>query len=743
MSARGHKIAGKLQKSRAQIARRDERIADLERTRRQLETLHAISKLLMRFEGLERTIPDAIAIAARTLSLRTAIFIMKTASTPRIITWLAEGETVQRLQEAKAHAQTVYGYLVTPGVDLAHGAATPLELPRLAGRSDEAKPDGEQSFVLLPFVVERGAIFGALQIEAARTLDEQDLFFVNAVVNQLAIGLERYATEQARRSTEAKLAGIVSGAADAIISVDEHQRIAMYNEAAERVFGWRRDEVLGKPLDVLLPERFRGRHRQHFRAFATEPEAARKVGTRATEIFALRKTGEEFPADAAISKVDAGGAWLFTVILRDITEQKRVEHDERFLADVGAVLATTLDAQETLASIAKLVLRDLADFCLVDLVDDRGEPRRLHVACSDPAKAAIVEALKQLALDPSRPYLSSIILQAKQSQLIATVAPDTLQAISQSEEHRRLIEAIGPTSIMGVLLVAQGRLLGTLIVASCRPERRYGASDLRLLEEVGRRAALALENARLYRAVQSAVKARDRVLGIVAHDLRGPLSTIVLQASLLRLHGPEQDHGSRRPAETIERAANRMTRLIEDLLDVTRMEAGHLSINLARVAAGQVVSDAVEAQQPLAASASLELRRAMAPNVPEVWADRDRLLQVFENLIGNAIKFTRPPGDIVAGAMPRDGEVLFWVTDTGAGIEAEDIPHLFDRFWQARRTERRGAGLGLAIVKDIVEAHGGRIWVESTPGQGSTFLFTIPTPPPVDAWRETPAPQTT
>src|SRR6185369_15801765 len=126
MSARGHKIAGKLQKIRAQIARRDERIAHLERTRRQLETLHAISKLLMRYEGLERTIPDAIAIAARTLSLRTAIFIMKTASTPRIITWLAEGETVQRLQEAKAHAQTVYGYLVTPGVDLAHGAATPL-----------------------------------------------------------------------------------------------------------------------------------------------------------------------------------------------------------------------------------------------------------------------------------------------------------------------------------------------------------------------------------------------------------------------------------------------------------------------------------------------------------------------------------------------------------------------------------------------------------------------------------------
>jgi len=733
MSARGNKTAGKLQNTRALIARCHARIADLERSRKQLENLYAISKLLTRFERLERTIPDVISIAAQTLSLRSAIFIMETAGVPRIITWLAEYESVQWLQEAKAHAQTVYGYLVTSGVDLAHGVATPLELPRLAATPGRAKTDGKPSFVLLPLVVEHGSIFGALQLEAARTLEERDLFFVNAVVNQLAIGLERYATERALRRSEAKLAGIVAGAADAIISVDEKQRIVMYNEAAERVFGWRRDEVLGKPLDVLLPERFRDPHRRHFRGFATGPEAARKMGTRATEIFALRKTGEEFPADAAISKLDAGGTRLLTVILRDITEQKRAEHDERFLADVGAVLAATLDAQETLASIAKLVLRDLADCCLVDFVDEQGETRRLHVESSDPAKAGLTEALKRLALDPSRSSLSATILHTRQPQLIATVSSDTLRTISQSEEHRRLIEAIGPTSIMGVPLIAQDRPLGTLIVASCRPERRYGASDLRLLEEVGRRAALALENARLYRAVQYAVKARDRVLGVVAHDLRTPLNTILLQASLLRLRGPQLEHGSRRSAETIERAANRMTRLIEDLLDVTRMEAGHLSIDLARVSAGQVISDAVEAQQPLAASASLELRWEMAPNVPEVWGDRERLLQVFENLIGNAIKFTKPPGDIVAGAALRDGEVLFWLTDTGAGIDAEDIPHLFDRFWQARRTERRGAGLGLAIVKDIVEAHGGRIWVESTPGHGSTFFFTIPIAPPADA----------
>jgi signal transduction histidine kinase len=223
------------------------------------------------------------------------------------------------------------------------------------------------------------------------------------------------------------------------------------------------------------------------------------------------------------------------------------------------------------------------------------------------------------------------------------------------------------------------------------------------------------------------------VLGIVAHDLRNPLGTIVMQASLLRRHGHEPERRSGRPAEAIERAATRMSRLIQDLLDVTRMEAGRLSIEQTRVHTGQVVREVVEAQEPLASSSSLELDLDLSPDLADVWADRDRLLQIFENLIGNALKFTAPGGRVTVGAAPRDGEALFWVADTGAGIAAEDVPHLFDRFWQARKAGRRGAGLGLPIVKGIVEAHGGRVWVESTPGHGSVFFFTIPTGPRAEA----------
>lgn len=168
-----------------------------------------------------------------------------------------------------------------------------------------------------------------------------------------------------------------------------------------------------------------------------------------------------------------------------------------------------------------------------------------------------------------------------------------------------------------------------------------------------------------------------------------------------------------------------MHSLIEDLLEVTRAEAGQLSSQPGPLPAAQVLTDAVEAQAALAAAASIELRLDLPSEVPAVWADRHRVLQIFENLLGNAIKFTKPEGVITVGAKPDKHEVLFWVRDTGSGIAADELPHLFDRFWQGR-TARGGAGLGLPIVKGIVEGHGGRIWVESTPGQGSTFSFTLP-----------------
>jgi signal transduction histidine kinase len=171
------------------------------------------------------------------------------------------------------------------------------------------------------------------------------------------------------------------------------------------------------------------------------------------------------------------------------------------------------------------------------------------------------------------------------------------------------------------------------------------------------------------------------------------------------------------------------------------MEGGRLSVEQGRVSVRQAVADAMHALEPLAAAASLGLRLDVPRGLPEVWADRDRLLQIFENLIGNAVKFSHPGGHVTVGAAPRDSDVLFWVADAGPGIAAADLPHVFERLWQAEKARHMGAGLGLPIVKGIVEAHGGHVWVESAPGQGTTFFFTIPTAPGAAPWHAEPAPQ--
>jgi len=234
------------------------------------------------------------------------------------------------------------------------------------------------------------------------------------------------------------------------------------------------------------------------------------------------------------------------------------------------------------------------------------------------------------------------------------------------------------------------------------------------------------ERRRLEDELRLAIRARDDLMGVVAHDLRNPLGTILMQASMLQELGSRGERCSEESTASIERAARRMNRLIQDLLDVTRLEAGRLSIEHAHVDTVRLLADVVDAQKPLAASRHLELRLDVPATVPPVNGDRDRLAQVLENLIGNAMKFTKAGGRVTVGAAANHREVVFCVSDTGTGIATEDVPRLFDRFWQAKPGAQHGAGLGLPIVKGIVETHGGRVWVESTPGRGSTFFFSIP-----------------
>jgi signal transduction histidine kinase len=449
--------------------------------------------------------------------------------------------------------------------------------------------------------------------------------------------------------------------------------------------------------------------------------------------LASAESGRRYSSlDLQLAQDFASRAALAVDNARLYAERGQIEKEQRFLAEVGLILANTLDYDETVSRIVALSLRDLADCCIVDVVGNDGQLRKLTAVSRDAAKATVLDSFKEIPLERGRPRLTSSALETKRAVLMKHLTPEGVASLAQNEEHLRLLRAIDPRSVIAVPLLSHGNLLGAMAFVSTTPSRVYGPADVRLAEALAQRAALAIENAELYRKASQAIRARDDVLGVVVHDLRNPLGTILMLASHLGRRPPELDPLARNTADAIERAAARMNRLIQDLLDVTSMEAGHLRLARSRVNAAQLVSDSVESQKALAAAASLELRLDLPENLGdkdagEVWADRDRLLQVFENLISNAVKFTDPGGPIVVSATPQNDAILFSVTDSGAGIAAEDLPRVFDRFWQAQRPGHHGAGLGLPIVKGIVESHGGHVHVDSTPGRGSTFSFTIPT----------------
>jgi PAS domain S-box-containing protein len=535
------------------------------------------------------------------------------------------------------------------------------------------------------------------------------------------------AAARALRIAAAHFAGIVSIASDAIISVDEDQRIVLFNQGAEEIFGWSAAEVLGRSLDVLLPQRFRAVHREHIRHFAATPVASRRMGER-QEISGLRRSGQEFPAEASISKLDVDGSRIFTVLLRDATERRRVERGQQFLSRAGQLLATSLDVPTTLQHAADLGVEFLADCCIIyDAVGPTGIPK-LEARAADPSNRPLMDELRHTPLNARGPHPAVAVLDTGVAEFLPDVTDAYLAAHAEDEPSLRLFREIHVRSAMVVPLVARDQIIGAIGLYACTEGRRYDEDDLALAHELANRVALALDNARLYREAQDALQARDDVLAVVSHDLGNPLAAIRVGTSLLlRAVPPEQrGQGGWQHLEGIRQSAAQMERLVNDLLDVKRIEAGLLPLHAERQSVEVFVRETLELFSALAEEKDIRLRAVIDAPGAVVRCDRDRTLQIFSNLVGNAIRFTPAGGEVEIRAEAKPGEVQFTVADTGRGIPPENLPHVFDRFWQAHRSNREGIGLGLAIVKSIVLAHGGRIWVESEPAVGSRFYFTLP-----------------
>jgi signal transduction histidine kinase len=392
----------------------------------------------------------------------------------------------------------------------------------------------------------------------------------------------------------------------------------------------------------------------------------------------------------------------------------------RFLTRAGRLLSASLDPEETLERLVRLAVPRVACFAMIDLVQPGGRLDRV-------AYSHVEEAREPLLARP-HPFLPeeegllplATVLETGEAVLIENVEQDWRGGAGVLDR----IRSLAGRSLMIVPLLVGDEMLGVLTFGSTRTDRFYHAQDLTLARELARSASLAMDNARLYRKAEQAIAARDVILGVVSHDLRNPVNRVRLAAEMMS-ESYDLPEGAERTAAMIVRAANEMNRLIGDLLDVSRIEAGRLSVDAGPTPLEGLLARLEEAHAPAAIARGLvwDVERPDTPTVLHI--DEGRILQALGNLVGNAIKFTPEGGVRVVLERTSDG-MRIGVRDTGPGMDEAQLAHVFDRFWQSRAGDRRGAGLGLAIARGIVEAHGGRVYMDSQLGVGTTAWVELP-----------------
>lgn len=717
---------------------------------------------------------------------------------------------------------------------------------------------------------------------------------VGAVVIFMDVTQRKQAeAEQARllrqaEAAEAKFRALLESAPDAIIAVDGDGRIVLVNSQTEKLYGYRRDELLGQPIEVLIPERYRDDHAAARARYYADPGVLPMGGHR--EVASLRKDGSEFLAEVSLNLLKTEEGPLVITVVRDITERKRAEEERArflaweqaaraeaeaarrrfaFLAEATTLLASSLDYEVTLQRVARLAVPVLADICIVDIIED-DSIRQVAVAALDPAKEKLLEEMRyRYPPDPSGPHPVMRVLHTGQAELYPEIPDSLLVSYAHDAEHLAMIRQLGFRSRITVPFVARGRTLGAISFILTESDNRYGPAELALAEDLARRAALAVDNARLYREAQEALnreqsaraeaeklaaeraailgqigdaviiadpsgritfaneaarrlygvsrttgsiqefeevyrtqtvdwrqrgphewplaraavhgepvvdaemrirrpdgtevvaqgnatpvvtedgsrlggvltlhdvtaqrdleRQKDEFFASVSHDLRTPLAAIKASIGVvLANEPPATPEPIHRMLTNIDLAADRMSKLVDDILELTRLQAGRVQLRLSQCDLRMVALRSARAIEPLAQERGQRLEVRLPQRPLQTMADAERIERALLNLLSNAQKYGRAGGTITLSLEERDGEAVFGVADDGPGIPEAYQDRIFERFYR-RETEatarNQGSGLGLPIARAMVELHGGRIWVESGQGAGTTFWFTLP-----------------
>jgi PAS domain S-box-containing protein len=603
-----------------------------------------------------------------------------------------------------------------------------------------------KAFWSVPLIVEDRPV-GLLGIGfyEPRTFSGDDKALIDTLSKHCGQALLRAERLEAEEEARSWFTTTLRSIGDAVIATDQQGFVTFMNPVAETMTGWPEAEARGRPLDDVF-QIFSERTRATVESPVAKVQREGVVVGLANHTLLRSRRGTEYPIDDSGAPIrnDRGELIGVVLVFRDVSRDKADRARRDFLSQAGEALVGSLDYQATLSNVARMAVPAIADWCAVEILEPGARASyQAAVAHVDPKKVELARRLgERYPPDPDAKTGVPQVIRSGRSELYAELPPALLEGAAKNDEHRKLIHELGLRSAMVVPLRSHGRTLGAMTFAYAESNRRYGDDDLAFAEDFARRAAMAIENALALRQIDDsraeerklradaevASRAKDEFLAMVSHELRTPLNAILGWTVMLR--APNAAENLERGLAVIERNARAQAKLIEDVLDVSRIISGKLALSLGPTVLSEAISASIETVTPAAEAKSISVTASVPETPVTITADAQRIQQVVWNLLSNAVKFTPKGGSIRVRASLDGSDVRIEVSDTGEGIRPEALPYVFEPFLQAdTSTTRRhgGLGLGLAIVKQLVVAHGGTVSAHSDGvGKGATFLVELP-----------------